>query len=265
LSDVLDGREMTKDQMGIEVAGRLKERLSPQQQQVWQSQSWYAPGQSLGESVVRFAFYVISLKGLFCYAPRHGNESTFLRTDQWLGARLPDVDRTHAAAELIRRYLHCYGPSTADHFAEWAGISPMQAARAWKLTESELAEVDFEGRKAWLLLADIPWLTKPTAQEGVRLLPPHDPYLQMRDRTMLVPDKALHRRIWRSTGNPGAVITDGRLTGIWRGRKKSKQLVISVELFESLSALVREEIEAEATAIAPFKGCTTADIKFLLS
>jgi len=49
---------------------------------------------------------------------------------------MPHVDRrpvepAWARAELVRRYLHCYGPSTPQHFAEWAGIGPAQAGRAW--------------------------------------------------------------------------------------------------------------------------------------
>ena len=102
--------------------------------------SWYAPGQRLGESVVRFAISVVSLQGLFCFAPRRGNSATYIRTDQWLGAPLHKTRRENLRAELVRRYLHCYGPSTMEHFAEWAGIAPAQAAHAWKLIESELNE-----------------------------------------------------------------------------------------------------------------------------
>ncbi|WP_424358801.1 winged helix DNA-binding domain-containing protein [Methanocella sp. MCL-LM] len=261
LYEVLDGREMTKDQMGVEVAELLLDRLTQEQQQAWQSESWYAPGQSLGESVVRFAFYAISLQGLFCYAPRHDDVATFLRTDRWLGAPLPEADRALVAADLVRRYLHCYGPSTAGHYAEWAGISPAQAAGTWKLVERELTEVVFEGRRAWLLSTDIPLLAKPPASEGVRLLPPHDPYLQLRDRATLVPDKKMQRDIWRPTGNPGAVIADGQFAGTWRSRKKGKQLALTVELIESLSPGAVEEIEAEAAAIARFKSCAMASVE----
>ena len=48
-------------------------------------------GQYLGESLVRFALYVVSLQGLFCYAPRQKNKAYFVRTDQWLGSPLPQA------------------------------------------------------------------------------------------------------------------------------------------------------------------------------
>jgi hypothetical protein len=51
---------------------------------------------------------------------------------RWDGARqptvrvvpAPDVDPLDAGAELARRYLHIYGPTTAKSFAGWAGIRP---------------------------------------------------------------------------------------------------------------------------------------------
>jgi len=54
----------------------------------------------------------------------------------WDGARqptvrvvpAPDVDPLDAGAELARRYLHIYGPTTAKSFAGWAGIRPRSAA-----------------------------------------------------------------------------------------------------------------------------------------
>lgn len=264
LSEALDGRELTKDQLGIEVAERVARELKPQQLSPWRSKSWYAPGQTLGESTVRFACYAIALQCLFCYAPRRDHQATFLRTDQWLGAGLPGADRGRTAAELVRRYLHCYGPSTPGDFAEWAGISPAQAARAWALVEDELAEVDFEGGKAWLHRQDVACITSLVMPEGARLLPPHDPYLQMRDRATLIPDRTLHSRLWRAVGNPGGVVADGKLVGTWRGRKKGRELALTVELFEPVAGKVREEIEAEASAIAPFKGCTSTEVKLLV-
>ncbi len=93
----------------------------------------------------------------------------------------------------------------------------------------------------------------------MRFLPPHDPCLLLRDRSTLIPDKKLHRLIWRAAGNPGMVLSDGRPVALWRPQKKGNRLGLTVEVFE---ASARHEIEAEAATVAPFKGCTNVDVKF---
>ena len=40
-----------------------------------------------------------------------------------------------ARAELVRRYLRGYGPSTPVHFAEWAGIGKAHARELWALVD----------------------------------------------------------------------------------------------------------------------------------
>ncbi len=260
LFELLDGRAPVKRELAPELADKTSERLSPERLAAWNSPSWYAPNQLLGEAVVRFCLYVIALEGEFCFATRH-NAATYIRTDRWLGAPLQDVDPAKARAELVRRYLSCYGPSTAARFAEWAGISPDQASRAWKLVEDELVAVDFEGRSTWLLGRDLPRLTSPPTPEGARFLPPHDPYLLLRDRATLIPDKALHRRIWRAAGNPGVVLADGKPVATWRPAKKGKRLNLILETLEPVSQVTRDAIQAEATALAPHKGCTAAIVE----
>ncbi len=88
---VLDRHELTKDELGVDVAKRLERDLSAKQLTEWRSDSWYAANQRLGESAVRFALYVLGLQGTLCIAPRQGKASTFVLTDQWLGTPLPTV------------------------------------------------------------------------------------------------------------------------------------------------------------------------------
>lgn len=261
LLEVLDGRALPKRELAVELADHVAKDLSPKQLEAWRSPGWYAPGQPLGEAIVRFCLYVVALEGTFCLVTRR-NAAHYVRTDQWLGAPLPVADTREARAELVRRYLSCYGPSTSGHFSVWAGISPAQASEAWKLVEGELAEVDFEGRKTWFLRRDAPRLKAPENPEGARFLPPHDPYLQMRDRLTLIPDKTLHRHIWRTVGNPGIVLSNGRPVAMWRPQKTGKTLGLTVEPFETISRDERDGIEAEAKTLTPFKGCTKAEIKY---
>jgi hypothetical protein len=204
----------------------------------------------------------VALRGQVVFAPRRGNEASFVRTDQWLGAPLAPVDPRQARAELVRHYLHAYGPSRAQHFAEWAGIAPAQAARAWALVEQELVEVRRGVRKGWVLQRDLAALETPPTPVGVRFLPAHDPYLQLRDREILSPDRAIQQRIWRTAGSPGVVLTGGRLAATWRPTKRGQQLRITIALLVPVPGQVRTEIEAEAATLAPFKGCRSATVEF---
>jgi DNA glycosylase AlkZ-like len=260
--DLLDGKTMTKEHLGVELAGRMAKQLTVHQRAIWQSDSFIAPGQSLGESLVRFALYILPLQGLICFASRRDNEAYLARIDQWLGAPLPAADAAKARAELVWRYLHCYGPSTTEHFSLWAGISLAQAWRAWELIEDGLAEVDFDGKKTWLLRDDIARFRSPQPARGIRFLPPHEPLLQLRDRETLVPDKSLHRKLWRTVGNPGVLLADGNAVASWRSRKNGKRMNITIEQFDGISDEKRPEIEAEAATLAPFNGCTSVKVEY---
>jgi hypothetical protein len=239
---------LTRSDLSSAMTRRLPEALTP----------WCAACKV--QHVNEILFRLVGVRGVWVVAPRGGKSGMYVRTDQWLGAR-PDGDRDAARAELLRRYLRCYGPSTAAHFAAWVGIASAEAGRVWERLADELVAVDLEGRRAWLLAADLPRLEHPANAAGVRLLPPYDSYLDQRDREMLL-DAALHKRVWRIIGNPGAVLADGALVGVWRPQKKGKRLAISVEPFAALSAATRAEIEAEAALLAPYRGCTSSQVSF---
>jgi hypothetical protein len=258
----LDGRALTKDELGVEIGNRITVQLDAGRRTAWQSASLYVPGQFLGESLARFAMYAVSLQGLFCYVPRQENKARFVRMDQWLGAMLPAADPSKARAELVRRYLRCYGPSTPEHFAQWAGISPTQASRAWALVGDELTGVDFDGKSAWLLRDDATRFMSPRTPAGVRFLPPHEPLLQMRDRETLVPDKSWHRKLWRTVGNPGILLAEGNAVAAWRSRKSGKRMDITIEQFETIPQALRPEIEAEAATLAPYGGCVSVRVEY---
>ena len=58
---------------------------------------------------------------------------------RWEGARRPGLDRARARGrpadarlELARRYLHVFGPTTPESFAQWAGIGPGKARKPSK-------------------------------------------------------------------------------------------------------------------------------------
>lgn len=92
------------------------------------------------------------------------------------------------------------------------------------------------------------------ADRTLRLLGPFDPFLQLRDRELLVPEAALRAEVWRTLGRPGAVLLDGELRGLWRPRTTGR--TFSVRLSASLprAAALRPQIEEQAVALAGHRG-----------
>lgn len=259
LHAVLAGRAMTKDELGLEIAARVAGDLDAGRRAIWESPSPVVAGQTLGESMVRFALPVTSLQGDLVAAPRSGRQTFFVLPDRQPGALRPPTPDA-ARAELVRRYLRCCGPSTSRDLAAWAGISLQQAARNWSLVEGELAAVSVEGRQAWLLAADLPRLLDPEPVRGVRFLPAHDPYLQCRDRELLLPDPESRKQVWRKVGSPGVVLVDGEIAGAWRPDKHGDRLALRVKMVACVVDALRARVVEEAQSLAAFRGARAVDV-----
>ncbi|MGH9119283.1 MAG: DNA glycosylase AlkZ-like family protein [Acidimicrobiales bacterium] len=209
-------------------------------------------------------FRALGLTGTVCITAGEGITAMNGRTDQWLGSALPSMAPDTARAELVRRFLHAYGPSTPAAFAVWTNRSPADAREAFAPVAGELAEVDAGGTSAWLLATDEPTLRSPPLPAALRLLPPLDPFLNQRDRATLVPDAAHRQQVWRPVGPPGVVMAGRRVAATWRGQKRGRTLEITVDGLGALSGQVRANVVKEADRMAPARGCTGAAVSFAL-
>jgi hypothetical protein len=261
IATVLSGRQLAINELGKELAERIAPGLTPKRREKWLADGPYGTHQPLGEAVVHFCVRILTLRGIVCLAPRTGNAAPFVLLDEWLGRRLPQVEPGAARADLLRRYLHCYGPSSRKDFAAWLGVRPGDVEPWWSTLADELSPVDVDGRSAWILAGDLDALRSPPQAAGVRLLPPHDPYLQMRDRASIVGTKH-HAQLWKTVGGPGAVLADGRIVGTWRPRKSGRTLTLTLETFEPLDVAVREEVRTEAEQVAVLRGASAVQLEF---
>lgn len=258
---VLSERQLPINELGQELSERIAGNLPAAQRKTWQTTGPYGTNQPLGEAVVHFCLRILTLRGTICFAPRSKNKAPFVLLQEWLGRPLPHTDTDTARATLLRRYLHCYGPSTRKDFAAWVGISTGDVDPWWTTLEDELTPVEFDGTPAWILTDDLNALQSPPEARGVRLLPPRDPYTQMRDRDTIV-EKKYHREVWKTVGEPGAVLTNGKIAGIWRPRKTGRKLTLTVSTFRSLNANLRKQLHDEADHVAELRGASTVQIEF---
>jgi hypothetical protein len=257
---VLAGRRLAINELGQELARRIASKLTTGQRGIWEGEGPYEPNQPLGEGVVHFCVRILTLQRKICFAPRAGNQAPFVLVEEWLGHAIPDIAPERARAELLRRYLRGYGPSTRIGFAAWLGVHTRDTEPWWTEVHEDLTPVEFGGT-SWILTEDLDALRSAPEPEGVRLLPPRDPYTQMRDRETIV-DKRRHRELWMTVGDPGAVLVDGKIAGTWRTRKSGRKLTVTIKTFESTPARDKKLLADEAQQIAPLRGASSADVVF---
>ncbi len=175
------------------------------------------------------------------------------------GARVPDGVDGAALRRLIVAYLTLLGPAGPGDVAGYLDARRADIAQVWP--EHELVEVKVDGRAAWLPEGRLKALKSAPAPDVVRLLGPFDPYLQARDRELIVPNKALYKLLWPVLGRPGALFVDGEVAGTWRPKTSGKKLTLTVEAFAPLPPPVWTAIEAEAERVAATRGAADVAVK----
>lgn len=224
---VLDGRELTRQELADAIGGSLRDRLAS---------TW-------ADLIVP-----LQLAGVLCYGPTRGAKVTFVRPDQWAGDDAgAEWDPEDALNEVLRRYLRCYGPARPDDFARWTSMTPARAKPVFHALADELEEVDIEGYRAWQLAGDD---EDPPATGGlVRLVPQYDGYaLGFHPRDRLAGEEARARvRSYGRARFEGVVavpllLVDGTVGGIWERRVGRHRVDVRVEPFDPVdeSRLARE-------------------------
>jgi hypothetical protein len=176
---------------------------------------------------------------------------------RWDGARdavvwcvpPPDMEPRDARLELARRYLHVFGPSTAESFARWAGLGNTEAREAVAALAGALAAVTTPIGDAWILADDEAAFRQLAGSKSapVRFLPSGDAYYLLwdADRELLVPDAKRRAELWTTRVWPGALLVNGEIAGVWR-RSATE---VSIDAWRRLSPAEWEAAEAEAVAL----------------
>jgi hypothetical protein len=242
IGEALDGRRLTREQLGEEVTRRTGSwAMDP----VTPAFGSYAPRwqNAIGPA---------ANAGLLCFGPDLGNKVTFVRPDQWLGG-WTEVDGAVALQEIFRRYLSAYGPATHRDFAQWFGIQPRDAADLPHQLADELEEVEVEGWRAWLLAGESEGFW-PEAQNEVRLLPHFDCYaIGCHPRELLVPPEWRARGLAQgSIGHLPLVVIGGVVAGVWSQKRRGQRVEIQVETAYTLNARGHHDLEAAAARIGEF-------------
>ncbi|HET8619873.1 MAG TPA: winged helix DNA-binding domain-containing protein [Acidimicrobiales bacterium] len=175
--------------------------------------------------------------------PWHVSRPAWARTSTWLGAAPEAVPEREARAELVRRWLHAFGPATLADLKWWLG-STVTAARA-ALADVGAVEVSIEGAGPGYLLPD-DLAGEPAAEPWAALLPALDP------TTMGWQERAWYlgghkAQIFDSTGNGGMTAWwDGRIVGGWNQHPSGE---VYLQLLEDPGPAARAALDAEAARL----------------
>ena len=181
---------------------------------------------------------------------------------RWDGARQPTVwtvpqpeaDPHEARLELARRYLHIYGPATAEAFGRWARIGRRHGVAAFEALGASLTPVQTPVGPAAILATDeAAFRAAPGPVAPARLLPSGDAYLLHHgpDRDFLVPDAGRRDALWTPRVWPGGLLVAGEIAGTWR----RADTVLRMQPWRALSRTERDAVAAEAESL-PLPGAT---------
>ncbi|SDM87667.1 Winged helix DNA-binding domain-containing protein [Geodermatophilus siccatus] len=156
--------------------------------------------------------------------------------------------------DVVRGHLRLLGPATPKLVAGYLDAPVKDVQARWP---EDAVEVTVDGERRWLLAEDADRVDDVPPAAGVLLLGPFDPFLQARDRPLLVDDPGRAKALWPVLGRPGAVLADGEVAGTWRPRKAGSTLTVAVELW---APLPREAVTEAAERLAAFRGVVLKDV-----
>ena len=193
-----------------------------------------------------------SLEGLICFGPTVGGQATHVLPDSWLG---DGSDVADPGAELARRYVSAYAPTTPEDYGTWSGLPVKEVRRVFESIEDELLKVDMDGTPMWMRRTHAGLLDEAMSDETIKMLGAFDPYLLgYRTRDLGVGPELLKRV------HPGGgiirpiILVDGRAVATWARKRSGRKLTITVSPFASLSDEVRIGIDEEVEDIGRFLG-----------
>lgn len=243
-----------KEALDKTLAELIESGLPPDKRALWRGPSMYGDPekQTVGEAAVSFLLRPCSFSSLVVFGERQGVSPTFTSFQNWTGhspGKTPGAEK-----ELVRRFLHCYGPATPDSFMHWLGCSKKQALRLWNTISDEMVSVQARGKDCHMLSADMDSLRRAEGgEEKPMLLGPHDPYLDMKDRDVILDDAVLQKAVWKFVGNPGVVLKGGRIIGIWKTKTLKDKLDVSIVLWEAAPPSEQRLLKTLAEEYAAFR------------
>lgn len=153
-----------------------------------------------------------------------------------------EIDPALARAELVRRYLRAFGPSTKADIADWSGLRVRDFEHALDGLPTHRSE---EGRE----LFDVPRAPLPAGDmpAPVRFLPKWDNViLGFADRTRIISDEIRKQVIGKNGDVAQTVLVDGVVAATWAVDPRGN---VTVKPFARLPRVWRRQVDDEAARL----------------
>jgi len=191
----------------------------------------------------------LAQEGLICFGARQAKQPTFALLDEWAPAAKAK-ERDMALAELASRYFTSHGPATLQDFAWWSGLTMADARDALEMSKSHLVQEVIKGRTYWLSSSV---RTAKDAGPTAYALPAYDEYtVAYKDRSaVLEPLHAKRASSGNGIFNP-IIVINGQVVGTWKRRLDKGSVVITPNLFTSLTKADRQALARAASQYGVF-------------
>jgi hypothetical protein len=204
-----------------------------------------APGKPWGGAVplAPRVLTALSVRGEIIRGPNEGawtsSRPRWAATGQWLAGRPEPLPADVASAELVRAWLHTFGPATLTDITWWFGNTLTWARRA--LAAVGAVEVDLHGAAGFALPDDLDH--GPVPEPWCALLPGLDvTTMGWSERDWYL--GAHRQRVFDANGNAGPTAWwNGRVVGGWC---QDAGAIVHVQLTEDVGRAARQALRARA-------------------
>jgi Winged helix DNA-binding domain len=196
-----------------------------------------------------FLLHRAEIEGVIASGARRGKQFTVALLND-LVPLSRTLERDEALAELAHRYFTSHGPATLQDFAWWSGLTAADARAGLETVKSQFVKETIDDRVYWLSPSTpTTKVVSPTAY----LLPPFDEYtVAYKDRSAIL--DRVHAQQARNSILGPTIAVDGQIVGTWKRTFNKDAVVITQDLFTSLSEAENQAIAAAIERYSRFVG-----------
>lgn len=190
------------------------------------------------------------LDALICSGPLKGKQQTYALFDERV-SKPKTLNHDESLVELAQRFFTSHGPATIEDYAWWSGLTKTEARKGLEAIKANLTHEVVGNKDYWFADGQTD-----TVDDAVYLLPNYDEYtVAYTDRSNLLRKVDVTRLDSRQ--NPlynNAVIANGVIAGTWKRTIRSREIIIALTLFESLSGSQQQSLHAAVERYGTYMG-----------